>query len=321
MDNQQGQLHKEYDEEFGEQNVITVGNHADLPKIVLRRGERFNICLKELTALHDEYFLAISDTEEGTKGARPALKSKMDSALELAYDEDIEKLRRKNYLDCVLEESEQEALNRRLTPQTWRNWWWIFKLHKNQAQILQDERIRRKALIKLKEQADALPMLPEDDEGNEEELLPFEVIIDNLLCALPRMRKKRREWLKELIEQLYDGYAKKADEGKRLADELEEARRLKAEAEERAERAENMLDEFLKESTPAPEETANTEEKPAEEPKTPEEAEQTEAEPEEEDGEALETEQTTEEAESEPADEEEDDGLSYAGLGEEDEQE
>lgn len=305
-----------------EQDVIIEGNKEELPKYTLPRGERLYLSKEQISDLNQSYFLMLSELKAGAAQAPPELRSVMESVVYLSYGEEIENLRLKNQREFEVERARQKRLNAALTPCTWRNWWWIFKVHRNSAQMLLDERVRREAAIELKRQADELPIVEgeEEEEMQDRELLPFEVVIETLKENLPLMRRKRREWLYELIEKLYNLYESKIDECRRLAAELEEAKRAREEAEERAQTTAETLDEFLKESKPAPDETATAEEKPAEEPKTPENAEETEAEPAEEDEEAPETEETEEETD-EPADEEENDGFDYGGLDEEDEQE
>lgn len=306
--------------ESEEQPVIVEGNKVDLPKLELPYGEKLCISREELEELYGRYYTMISDLKEGGAFASPELKSYMESVFTKKFQDELEDLHRKNYLKYKTEELDQIALNNVLTPCTWRNWWWIFKEHRNRAQMLLDERVRREAIIELKKREEELPELPDDDEGEEEERLPFTVALAELEEVLPRMRRKRLGSVYALLEQLRYAYDDKAGECKRLASELEIAHNAAQEAEERARAAEETLEEFLKDSTPTPDETGNVEEKPAEEPKQPEEAERTEVEPEAEDGEQSETKET-EEVESEPADEEEDESLSYDGLDEADEQE
>lgn len=283
------------------QTVIVDGDKTKLPKLMIPRGERFYISLEELSEVNARYFNAVSDMREGTEHAQAELKSLMESGIELAYYEDIARIREKNRLEFEVEQERIEALNYILTPRTRRRW--IFWKKPNDAKILLDELINRQAAAYLQHKADELPSYPGEEDGVEQQ--PFEVVIATLKESLPRMRKKRRASIEELIEQLVYGYGSKVDELKRLAVELKEAKEAVAALEERALHAEELLEEFLQESTPAPAETTEkpeqqeTEEATAETPPEEEPAEQ--------------------EAESNPADDDEDDGLSYDGLEEEDE--
>lgn len=281
-----------------EQDVFIEGNKEKLPKYTLPRGERLHISLEQIGELNTQFFNRITELKAGGAYAPAELKSVMESVIYLSYNEELEKLRRANWLESSVEEAFLSELNARLIPQRWRR---FFRMRQNPAQTLLDERVRREERLYYRRKADELPT-------EERELLPFEIIIQSLKATLPRMRKKRREVINEIIDQLYDGYEGKADECKRLTAELEEALRAKEGAEERARNAEEMLEEFLKESTPAPDETATVEIEPAEEPKTPAEAEPTE-EPRAEGEEASETEKA-----------EESESLSYDGLEGMDEQ-
>lgn len=284
---------------MGEQTVIREGKQEKLPEFKLPAGEKLYVSRAELTELNDKYFQAISDLNRGGKFAPAQLRSVMESVVCIAYGEEIEDIRRKNRLDKEIEYKRREALTETLLPWAKRKW---FRWKRNETQILLDELVGRQAAEYLRRMSDGLPVTETS------EPLPFAVIIDNLYCVLPRIRKKRRKIVNELIDELCDEYNNKVSESKRLAEDLKEALRAKEGAEERARNAEEMLEEFLKESTPAPDETATVEIEPAEEPKTPAEAEPTE-EPRAEGEEASETEKA-----------EESESLSYDGLEGMDEQ-
>lgn len=288
------------DDDPAAQTVIVEGDKAKLPKLTVPPGESFYIGLEELSELNRMYFEAISDMREGTEYASAGLKSKMESGLELAYNDDIDRKREKNKLKFEVEKKRIEALNSILMPQTWRKW--IFWKKRNHAQILLAELVSRQAAEYLQRKADDLPSYP--GEGNGEELQPFEVVLVKLKERLSHIRKKRRVIVLELIEQLAYGYGSKVDEFKRVAAELEAEKARASSMEERAMNAEELLQEFLEESTPAPE----VEEQPEAGSKEPEES-------------AAETDQAEEEPDSNPADDEENDGLSYDGLDEEQEPE
>lgn len=273
------------------QSVILESDKSKLPKLTVPRGERFYIGLEELNEVNAKYFAAVSDMREGTEYAPAELKSKMESGIDLAYNEDIARLREKNRLESEVERERIETLNSILMPRSWRGW--FFRKKRNQAQMLLDELVERQAATYLQRKSDELPPYPGA------ELQPFEVVLETLKERLPRMRKKRRAKVSELIEQLAYGYNSKLDELKRLAAELEEAKKTIAAMTERALRAEELLDEFLKESSPVPDEA---EEHPEEQKES--EAKETDEDP------------PKEKTESDSADEEDDDGLSYDGLDE-----
>ncbi len=271
---------------------------SKLPKLTIPRGERFYISLEELSDINQKFFQAVSDMQDGTERAPAELKSKMESGLELAYDDEIARVRERNRLACEVERERIETYNAILMPRTRR--FLFFKRKRNQSQILLDELIARQAALYYRQKADELPEMDDEEEG-EEIIQPFEIVFETLKEELPRMRRKRRARVEKLLYNLALGYNEKIEEKKEA-----EARAKKAEGDAQA--ASEMLEEFLKDSQPAPEET--------EEKQVAEEEEQTSDET---DGQAPES---AEEEESEPqdaetADEVDDEGLSYDGLDEE----
>lgn len=288
------------DNELGPQAVIVEGDKAKLPKFVVPKKERLYLSYDEVTELNNKFYDLVGNLKEGGANAPAELRSVMESVIYESYLEEITQRRAKNRLECEIESERIESLNAILTPRTRRKW--IFWKKRNEAKMLFDELVTRQAAAHLQNKADELPSYP--GEVDDVELQPFEVVLATLKERLPRMRKKRRASVTELIEQLAYGYNSKVDEFKRLVAEFNEAKKTAADMEERALNAEELLEEFLKESTPAPEE----------------EAEQPEEKQEEAEGPAENTPQevpTEEEAESETADEEEAEGLSYDGLDEE----
>lgn len=310
----------------GTTNSVIIGKKEDLPKYTLPRGERLYITREQLTELNDNYNVLLSDLKESRETLPAELRSIMESVIGKAYLEDIEELRLDNRLSMDTERERKLALIGMLTPRTWRSW--FFRRKRNQPQILLDELVRRQATQFLRDRADELPVIGDNEaEGAEQnEALPFEVIMDSLRCSLSHLRKKRREIAYDLTEELYEAFNSKKEECKRLFEELEENKKQLEKALERATAAEERLDEFLKESTPEPEEAVEEAEQKQE---------QKESSPKEEGGnsegkghteteqgeQSPETTETEEKNEGEPADEEEDEGLSYDGLGEDDGQE
>lgn len=239
-------------------SVIIEGNKNKLPKIILQRNENFNVSLEELDELDKKYYVAVSEMKEGTAFAPPELKSKMESALDIAYDEELENIRLKNQCEREVERQFQIGLNLALTPRTWRNWWWPFILHKNQAQILLEERIRREVINKLIGQEEELP-----DCGETEEVpySPYAVQIEELKELLPRrIRKKKRAQIEVVIEGLAVSYKSKMQEQKRIAAELYEVRKQLQEAQERICELQELTEELMKESEPVVEEETETQE-------------------------------------------------------------
>jgi len=299
----------------GMANSVIVGKKEDLPKYTLPRGERLYITREQLTELNDDYNELLNDLKESRETLPADLRSIMESVIGKAYLEDIEELRLDNRLSMDRERERKLALIGMLTPRTWRSW--FFRKKRNQSQVLLDELVNRQAVLYWRDRADELPSVGDNgEEVDQKEVLPFEVTIDSLLCSLPHLSKKRREIVNGLTQQLYEAYNSKKEEVKRLAEELEENKKQLEQALGRAITAEERLDEFLKESTPEPAEEAqdaDNEEESAE-PKG-------EAEEISEEGEPTEEVTEGEEQESEPADEEEEEGLSYDGLDEEDGQE
>lgn len=297
-------------------NSVVIGKKEDLPKYTLPKGERLYLSRDQLSTLNDKYYQILSDLKEGRDILPAELRSIMESVIGKAYLEEIEDLRLDNRLPMDRERERKMSLIVRLTPRTRRSW--FFRQKRNQSQILLDELVERQAAQYLQDRADELPVIDGSNEG-----LSFEVLIDILLQNLPRLRKKRRQTVNDVVQQLYDSYNRKKEETKRLAEALEEKERRLDQALERAQAAEECLDEFLKESTPESKESGSDVETRKNE--------QTEAENEmskeqertgaEQDEQSSETIDTGEEEENDPADEEEEDSLSYDGLDEADGQE
>lgn len=297
-------------------NSVVIGKKEDLPKYTLPKGERLYLSRDQLSTLNDKYYQILSDLKEGRDILPAELRSIMESVIGKAYLEEIEDLRLDNRLPMDRERERKMSLIVRLTPRTRRCW--FFRQKRNQSQILLDELVERQAAQYLQDRADELPVIDGSNEG-----LSFEVLIDVLLQNLPRLRKKRRQTVNDVVQQLYDSYNRKKEETKRLAEALEEKERRLDQALERAQAAEECLDEFLKESTPESKESGSDVETRKNE--------QTEAENEmskeqertgaEQDEQSSETIDTGEEEENDPADEEEEDSLSYDGLDEADGQE
>lgn len=270
---------------------------SKLPKLTIPRGERFYISLEELSDINQKFFQAVSDMQDGTERAPAELKSKMESGLELAYDDEIARTRERNRLACEVERERIETYNAILMPRTRR--FLFFKRKRNQSQILLDELIARQAALYYRQKADELPEV--DAEGDGEEIMqPFELAFETLKEELPRMRHKRRERIEDLLLNLAYGYNEKIEEKKEA-----EARAKKAEEDALA--ASETLEEFLKDSKPAPEEEEERQEE-----------EESEAN-EDNDGQPTESaeEEESEAQEEETADGEDNEGLSYDGLDEE----
>ncbi len=282
---------------------VIEGNKDKLPKIVLPRGERLYIGLQELRSMHEQYYVALSEMREGTAFASAELKSKMESAISIAYDEEIQNTRLKNQLEAEVERQRQISFNTVLKPSTWRNWWWIFKVHRNEAQILLEELIGRQASEYLQNKQRELP------DSNKEEITPYAILIAQLSALLPRMRKTKREELDGIINELSASYESKCAEAKQCAEELKTAKAKYEEEKARADELSEMVAEFIEESKEAKED----EEETIEDIVAAENEEQKEEKADEVEG--LENEELSViEEQSEPADEEEGDGLYYDEL-------
>jgi hypothetical protein len=234
------------------QAIIPPQNDKNLPKLELKRGESLNISREQISKLNDEYYVLIGELIESGANIPAELRSYMESVIFNAYVSDVDRLRRDNELEYDLEQQRVEALNRTLKPYTWRNWWWVFKIHRNQSKILLDELVSRQAGEFLHDKACNLPHI-EGETPNE----PYEVTIEELKELLPRrMKKKKRAAIEEAIESLTASYTKSVNE-------LEEARKASKLSEEKIDELQKLIDSFVTESAPAPaDETPTTENKP-----------------------------------------------------------
>ena len=195
-----------------------------LPKFVLGKNEGFYISRKELTALNDSYHQILSDMEDSDRLPED-MRSYMESVIFTSYISEINKLQRENCLDCEVERQRVENLNYVLMPARWRKWYWPFRLRRNQAAVLLDELINRQARSYYYKKESELPI---SEEASEAELDPYAVQLETLLAYLPRMRKKRRVVIEEIIAALATSYESKEAKLQRLNAELQ-AERAKVE--------------------------------------------------------------------------------------------
>ncbi|MDE7440054.1 MAG: hypothetical protein K2N23_06070 [Clostridia bacterium] len=192
-----------------------------LPKFTLGKHEDFYISNDTLTKLTDSYNQMLSDMQESTAGAKSELRAYMESVIYTSYVCQIAKKQRENRLECEVEHMRQDMLESITTPRRWRNWYWPFKLHRNQAAILLDELVSRQARAYFYKKESELPILEEE---SEEELEPYAVQLEMLRAYLPRMRKKKRAILEEIISGLAVSYESKEAKLQRLNAELQEER-------------------------------------------------------------------------------------------------
>lgn len=295
-------------EQSDEQISIIKNDKDKLPKLELKDGEALCISREEISEIHDSYLSLLSDMKEGESVTPAEMRSYMESVVFCSYKSEIARRQNKNYLEYYTEEQRTSTLREILTPSTWRNWWWIFKVHRNEAQILLEELIGRQARAYLQNKQRELP------DSNKEEITPYAILIAQLSAMLPRMRKTKREELDGIINELSASYESKCAEAKQCAEELKTAKAKYEEEKARADELSEMVAEFIEESKEAEED----EEETIEDIVAAENEEQKEEKADE--AEEPENEELREiEEQSEPADEEEDDGLYYDELLEGDE--
>lgn len=213
-----------------EEQVIIKHNRDKLPKLDIPKGEPLFIGRGELSSVHDAFFEILSNMAQAV-GVNEEMRSLMEDAVKRAYIDEIEKRRRDNRLECEVEWLRRETLNSILSPRYRRSWrsLWLRKIP-NEAQVLLNELTARQANAYYYNKAEALPPRnpQEQDEAEQEqeqEYTPYEVQLSVLQELLPRrMRKNKRAALDEVIEGLAASYANKAEEQKRYAAELEEAK-------------------------------------------------------------------------------------------------
>lgn len=297
------------DEQSEEQISIIKNGKDKLPKLELKDGEALCLSREEISEIHDSYFSILSDMKEGESITPEEMRSYMESVVFNSYKSEIARLRNKNFLEYYNEEERIRTLRNILTPATWWNWWWIFKVHLNEARVLLDELTIRQAGEYLRKKQIELP------DSHKEEITPYAVLIAQIKVGLPKMRKKRREVLDDIISELAASYESKCAEAKQCAAELSEIKAKYEEEKARADELAEMITEFMEESQEVKEGEEETEEdvvapKPdgKEEEETSEVEETTTEEPSETES-AEQGEETTE-----PADEEEGDGLYYDEL-------
>ncbi len=290
--------------EQSEEQISIVKNDKDkLPKLELKDGEALCLSREEISEIHDSYFSILSDMKEGESITPEEMRSYMESVVFSSYKSEIARRQNKNYLEYYTEERRIRTLREILTPSTWRNWWWIFKVHRNEAQILLEELIGRQASEYLQNKQRELP------DSNKEEITPYAILIAQLSAMLPRMRKTKREELDGIINELSASYESKCAEAKQCAEELKTAKAKYEEEKARADELSEMVAEFIEESKEAKED----EEETIEDIVAAENEEQKEENADEAEG--LENEELSViEEQSEPADEEEGDGLYYDEL-------
>lgn len=290
--------------EQSEEQISIVKNDKDkLPKLELKDGEALCLSREEISEIHDSYFSILSDMKEGESITPEEMRSYMESVVFSSYKSEIARRQNKNYLEYYTEERRIRTLREILTPSTWRNWWWIFKVHRNEAQILLEELIGRQASEYLQNKQRELP------DSNKEEITPYAILIAQLSAMLPRMRKTKREELDGIINELSASYESKCAEAKQCAEELKTAKAKYEEEKARADELSEMVAEFIEESKEAKED----EEETIEDIVAAENEEQKEENADEAEG--LENEELSViEEQSEPADEEEDDCLYYDEL-------
>lgn len=290
--------------EQSEEQISIVKNDKDkLPKLELKDGEALCLSREEISEIHDSYFSILLDMKEGESITPEEMRSYMESVVFSSYKSEIARRQNKNYLEYYTEERRIRTLREILTPSTWRNWWWIFKVHRNEAQILLEELIGRQASEYLQNKQRELP------DSNKEEITPYAILIAQLSAMLPRMRKTKREELDGIINELSASYESKCAEAKQCAEELKTAKAKYEEEKARADELSEMVAEFIEESKEAKED----EEETIEDIVAAENEEQKEENADEAEG--LENEELREiEEQSEPADEEEGDGLYYDEL-------
>ncbi len=290
--------------EQSEEQISIIKNGKDsLPKLELKDGEALCLSREEISEIHDSYFSILSDMKEGESIMPEEMRSYMESVVFSSYKSEIARRQNKNYLEYYTEERRIRTLREILTPSTWRNWWWIFKVHRNEAQILLEELIGRQASEYLRKKQRELP------DSNKEEITPYAILIAQLSAMLPRMRKTKREELDGIINELSASYESKCAEAKQCAEELKTAKAKYEEEKARADELSEMVAEFIEESKEAKED----EEETIEDIVAAENEEQKEENADEAEG--LENEELSViEEQSEPADEEEDDGLYYDEL-------
>ncbi len=296
-------------EQLEEQISIIKNGKDSLPKLELKDGEALCLSREEISEIHDSYFSILSDMKEGESIMPEEMRSYMESVVFSSYKSEIARRQNKNYLEYYTEERRIRTLREILTPSTWRNWWWIFKVHRNEAQILLEELIGRQASEYLRKKQRELP------DSNKEEITPYAILIAQLSAMLPRMRKTKREELDGIINELSASYESKCAEAKQCAEELKTAKAKYEEEKARADELAEMITEFMEESQEVKEGEEETEEdvvapKPdgKEEEETSEVEETTTEEPSETES-AEQGEETTE-----PADGEESEGLYYGEL-------
>lgn len=289
-----------------------------LPKLELDRGERLNIGIEELSALHKAFFDLLSDMKEGGLNASAELRSYMDSVSFYVYVNEIAKLRLQNKLEGDTEWARLETLTEILTPRTWRGW--FFRKKRNEAKVLQDELIGRQSWQYLKRKQEELPNC---GEVQETEIAPYTLVIESLRELLPRrMRKNKRALWEAVIEGLTANYEAKSEEHKKCAEELGEVKAQFDRAQEKISELQELVEQLMSESEPVEddqnsEETSEMTESPLEDEEKSQETEES----------AKESEEMRETASiegvelDESADEEEEDGLSYDGLEEDEESE
>ena len=127
-------------------------------------------------------------------------------------------MQRDNYLDGEVERKRQETLIRVLNPHSWRSIFTLFRLKRNQSAVLLDELISRQAYAYYRKKESELPV---SEEVPEAELDPYVVQLDTLRAYLPRMRKKRRLILEEIISGLATSFEGKDAKLQRYNSELQ----------------------------------------------------------------------------------------------------
>ncbi len=238
-----------------------------LPKFMLGRNEGFYISRDELTALNDSYNQMLSDMEESP--AKEELRSYMESVIFTSYVSEIKKLQRENCLECEVERTRLEMLNSVLTPRRWRNWYWLFKLNRNQAQILLEELVSRQARSYYYNKESELPIV---DEESEVELDPYEVQLETIRACLPKMRKKKRAIFEAMLAGLATSFESKEAKLRRMIAELQaekaKVEELTAEAGNEAVKQlkeEEVVKDSIEDEEPIEEDEENIEEADSEE--------------------------------------------------------
>lgn len=188
-----------------------------LPKFTLGENEGFYISRDEITELNDSYNQILSDMQESP--ANEELRSYMESVIFASYVSEIEKKQMKNLLESEVEHARITGLNSVLTPKWRRSIFTLFRLKRNQAAILLDELINRQARSYYYKKESELPISEEETEA---ELDPYVVQIETLRAYLPRMRKKKRAILEEIIAGLAASYESKEVKLQRISAELQE---------------------------------------------------------------------------------------------------